>query len=53
MAHKFFTRQDTQLLNRIQEHLSYEFPEIDLFKSTVVDILSVLKDEDSYLPKQT
>ncbi|MEB3120101.1 MAG: transposase [Snowella sp.] len=35
MAHKFFTRQDTQLLNRIQEHLSYEFPEIDLFKSTV------------------
>lgn len=35
MAHKFFTRQDTQLLNRIQQHLSYEFPEIDLFKSPV------------------
>jgi transposase len=32
MAHKFFTRQDTQCLNRIQQHLSYEFPEIDLFK---------------------
>lgn len=35
MAHKFFTRQDTQLLNRIQQHLSYEFPEIDLFKNPV------------------
>jgi hypothetical protein len=32
MAHKFFTRQDTQCQNRIQQHLSYEFPEIDLFK---------------------
>ena len=35
MAHKFFTRQNTKLLNRIQQHLSYEFPEIDMFKSAV------------------
>ena len=32
MAHKFFTRQNTQSQNRIQQHLSYEYPEIDMFK---------------------